>query len=586
MEIEERDSKSYKLLNLVFRTIPTVMAISRIDTGAYFKVTDRFCEVLEFSREEVIGKTVIELGIVRADQRELYIDEFKKNNRIHDLELVIHTKTGKPLTGYFSAGIINYLGVDCILSTFNNITEIKQAERALRESEKRYRDFLNFLPLPVIETDSQGILTFVNVAVKENFGYKKRELLNNFHITNLVIPENRTWLLENLGAVVKGNAFRQHEYTALRKDGTTFPLVTFSRPKYDGDNIVGGTGILIDVTDRKKLDEERLRIQKLDSIALLAGGIAHDFNNLLTGILGNVSLIQIQEDLPEAVVDTLEDVENAAIRASQLTRQLLTFSKGGAPIKKSEDVRKIIEDSVSFVMRGRNSKCETFLPPDLPVIEVDAAQISQVLNNLLINADQAMPEGGTIHLSAETVEIAPKSGSTLTGGSYLRINITDQGKGIPREIRNRIFEPYFTTKKTGTGLGLATSFSIVRRHGGTINFSSGLEGTTFSLLLPIGESISIPEIKQKKTQTRFSGRAMVMDDEPMIQRILGKMLANLGFTVDYANSGEEGMDLLQDARAQGDLFKIAIVLYIGYVSNVSDVLNAISDVLSILMESL
>ncbi|UYP47286.1 Sensor histidine kinase RcsC [Candidatus Lokiarchaeum ossiferum] len=240
----------------------------------------------------------------------------------------------------------------------------------------------------------------------------------------------------------------------------------------------------------KQMDGERLRAQKIESLALIAGGIAHDFNNLLVGILGNTNIIQTDKSLSIEVQDSLKDIEKATLRASELTEQLLAFSKDGNIIKETKDITPIIEESISLVLRGSKSKCIINTQKNLPKVEVDSGQMTQVFNNLLINANQSMENGGEIHVSIEVVHISDDLEFPLPYGPYVQISIKDQGVGVPQNVHQHIFEPYFTTKEKGNGLGLATCYTIIKRHGGYISFKSNPKtepGTTFQIFLPIFE---------------------------------------------------------------------------------------------------
>ena len=301
------------------------------------------------------------------------------------------------------------------------------------------------------------------------------------------------------------------------------------------------------IAEKHKIEEELFKTRHLESLGLLAGGIAHDFNNLLTAILGNISLAKFIADKSDKIYARLEDAEKASERAKDLTQQLLTFSKGGAPIKKVTSIADVIKDSAGFALRGSKSKCELALSDDLWPVEVDVGQISQVVNNLAINADQAMPEGGVIKISSENVILTQDQISTLQPGRYVRISVNDGGIGISQENLPKIFTPYFTTKQRGSGLGLATSYSIVNKHDGLITVESEIgAGTTFYVYLPMSDK----EISKKEHVSRatISGRGniLVMDDEEIVRIVAGDMLSHLGYDVEFANDGAEAIDLYRE----------------------------------------
>ena len=308
------------------------------------------------------------------------------------------------------------------------------------------------------------------------------------------------------------------------------------------------------IAEKNKIEEELFKTRHLESLGLLAGGIAHDFNNLLTAILGNISLAKFIAAKGDKIYTRLEEAEKASERAKDLTQQLLTFSKGGAPIKKVTSIGDVIKDAAGFALRGSKSKCELALSDDLWPVEVDVGQISQVVNNLAINADQAMSEGGVIKITTENVILTQDQITTLQPGRYVRISVHDCGIGISKENLAKIFTPYFTTKQRGSGLGLATSYSIVNKHDGLITVESEIgAGTTFYVYLPMSDK----EISKKEHVSRATisgrGKILVMDDEEIVRVIAGDMLTHLGYDVEFANDGAEAIDLYTNAKEAGGI---------------------------------
>ncbi len=315
-----------------------------------------------------------------------------------------------------------------------------------------------------------------------------------------------------------------------------------------------------EMAQRKKMENEILNAQRLESIGTLAGGIAHDFNNLLTAILGNISLARRSGDT-ENMPEKLEAAERACIRAQDLTRQLLTFSKGGAPVKKTISLARLLKECVPFTLRGSNVKGELDIPQDLWPVEVDPGQLHQVIGNLVINADQAMPEGGKITVSAQNTEIEKDNQLLLKAGSYVEISVADRGVGIAEKHLQRIFDPFFSTKRKGSGLGLATSYSIIKNHGGRITVDSRIgDGTTFQLYIPAAPGKVIEE-KEQKSEQPFSGagRILVMDDEEMIRDMVFDFLGEIGYEVVTAEDGAEAIALYKEARKSGKDFDAVIL---------------------------
>ena len=318
-----------------------------------------------------------------------------------------------------------------------------------------------------------------------------------------------------------------------------------------------------DITEREKSQQELLTMQKLESLGVLAGGIAHDFNNILTGILGNISLVQMALDQPERAQKMLLQAEKACQRASQLSTQLLTFAKGGTPVKKAVAARLIVEEAVSLALRGSNVLSILEIPDDLRNVEVDEGQIYQAFNNIIINGMQSMPDGGTFTVTASDVTLEQGNPLSVAAGEYVRFSFRDTGCGISPEDRKKIFDPYFTTKSGGKGLGLASAHSVVVRHGGHISVQSEVgKGTTFEVLLPASgrdaaESEALPPAAQPTQHARYA--VLVMDDEEVIRELACAMLSSLGCRVTTCVNGTEAVSLYAAAKHAGAPFDVVIM---------------------------
>ncbi len=313
-----------------------------------------------------------------------------------------------------------------------------------------------------------------------------------------------------------------------------------------------------DVTDRKKAEEELLRASKFESLAVLAGGIAHDFNNFLTAILGSLTLIRLKGKLPEDIERLINQAEQACLKARGLTHQLLTFAKGGAPVKKTASLKDLLRETVSFCLRGSNINWHVELDPELALVDVDVTQMSQVISNLVINAKQAMPQGGRLVVRAENVKLTGDFG--LPPGRYVRISVIDEGEGIPPHLLPKIFDPYFTTKKDGTGLGLAIAYSIVRNHGGHIAVSSRVgHGTTFEVYLPASEARKEDPVPPSETLPRGTARVLVVEDEELVRHTYRQALEFGGYEVEEAKDAQEALEKVEMALATSRPFEVAIL---------------------------
>lgn len=315
-----------------------------------------------------------------------------------------------------------------------------------------------------------------------------------------------------------------------------------------------------DVTEKKRTEEEIIKAQKIDSLGILAGGIAHDFNNLLTGILGNITLAQKFLDQEDKAYERLDAAAKASLRAQDLTRQLLTFSRGGAPIKKIASISELLRDSVAFALRGSNVNCEFHFADELWPIEIDEGQIHQVVNNLVINAVQAMPEGGTLEVRAVNMVVSKTQGLPLGAGRYVKISVTDDGPGIPQEHMGKIFDPYFTTKKKGSGLGLATCYSVIKKHDGYINAKSEVgTGTSFFFYLPALVKFSAAKDSEEECRPPAKGRILVMEDEELVRDLASELLRVLGYEAGFAKDGTETIAVYENALRSGRPFDAVIM---------------------------
>lgn len=389
--------------------------------------------------------------------------------------------------------------------------------RQLQDSEANYRRLLETSVDAIVVAGRDNTVFFMNRAAEELFGASYEEIAGSPFFIDLGGLGTKDVEITRVG----GKAYAEARTVSTTWGEQDALLVAFR-----------------ETTERKRMEEELLKASKLESLGTLAGGIAHDFNNLLTAIIGNLSVARLLSKDDGKVEKPLVDAENAAHRAKDLTKQLLTFSKGGLPVKKPVDLSQMIRESASFSVRGSNIRCEVALPVSLPAVEADEGQISQVIHNLVINADQAMPEGGVIKITSSVVE-----GKGDDKGPFLRIQVSDTGKGIAEEHLAKVFDPYFTTKKDGSGLGLATVYSIVRNHGGFVEVESAqAAGTTFSVYLPVS---SKPAIGRESGETeeleRGQGRILIMDDEHMVREAAATILEELGYEVEFAENGKEAI---------------------------------------------
>ena len=434
-----------------------------------------------------------------------------------------------------------------------DVTERKQVEAQLRLLSSAVAQSSEGIAI----TDSDDRLIFVNEAAAQMHGYPVDELIGR-HVSAFHRPENMPAVKEAVRHP-HGRGTLQGEVWNVRKDGTVFPAeVSASILHNDAGEPVARIVLLSDATEKKQALQEMLRAQKAEALSLLAGGVAHDFNNLLAGIVTNAAAAQ--RGGPEPGGDPLEDVMRAALRARDLTQQLLTFSKGGAPVRRSASIAELLRDTVDFALSGSNIHCRYDLDDDLWPADIDAAQISQVVQNLVINAKQAMPNGGTLTISGRNRTFADGEHPALAAGRYVAITIADTGVGIAPEHASRIFDPYFTTKEAGSGLGLAVALSIIERHGGHIRIGSepGM-GSTFEFTLPAACACIEPSGRPPAAALNGGGKVLLMDDEEIIRKGFCRLLHTLGYAVEGAADGAEAIAQYGAALEDGAPFDIVVL---------------------------
>lgn len=547
-----RDSEEN--LRTIMEMVPTGIIITTPE-GKTLQVNETACKIAGYESKEEFIKHHVPFHYKNPDDRKRLVNLLDRDCQVRDFEMEVRRKDDTFI--WVSVNSIKRTDLDgtiLFVSAFQDITERKNAVDRLTESEARYKSLAE-ASFDAIIIHDKGKLLEVNKSAEKIFGYESSEMLGKTAM-DFTAPESREIVMQN----IMSNYGGIYEASGLRKDGTTFPVELIGKGViYNGKEV--RMTALRDITERKCLENEIMNSHKLESLSILAGGIAHDFNNLLTGIIGNLSLIDNQVDTTGDICKRIQESEKAAFRALELTHQLLTFSKGGEPIKKTVSLGLLINESACLALRGSNVTCEQSFPEDLWSVDADEGQIGQVINNLIINADQAMPYGGKISISAENFRVAKKDNLLLNEGRYVRIFIEDTGTGIPDEIMSKIFDPYFTTKQKGNGLGLASSYSIVKKHGGHIYVSSKVGvGTTFSIYLPASNKMAVLEdVVPSELPATTDGRVLIMDDEDIIRDVATAILTGFGYEVTTATGGKEAIRLYKEARDRGEPFNAVIM---------------------------
>ena len=469
-----------------------------------------------------------------------------------------------------AAGLIRYdrdqkMPVRDLVDTYINlagmvIQQVK-ARQAVVVSENRYRRLFEFNPLGIVMIDSEGMIKAANPASLCLTPQDSSFLTGRSFLETFIAPKehDRVWAyLQQVGGKEGGGPALEVMGIATDSERRLRLSADPTHPIHQSSD-----GVIVcieDVTRYKKMETELLRAQKLESVGVLAGGIAHDFNNLLTVILGSTSLLQAGVSSPFETQRLLEAVDQACQRARELTGKLLTFSKGGAPVKQVSPIGDLIEDAAVFSLSGANVDCQFDFPEDLLPAEVDPIQINQVVSNIVLNSIDAMPNGGSIKITATNEQVSATSDVPLPEGPYVRVNFSDQGPGIDDAILQQIFDPFFTTKENGTGLGLATVYSIVKQHGGLVTASSpSTGGTVFTLYLPAPDVAKVDATKPAKSGRNNKGRVLVVDDEKAILNLASMLLEQMELESITAIDGRSGVEIFRKEHSRGRPFDSVIL---------------------------
>ena len=460
----------------------------------------------------------------------------------------------------------------------NELTSLRAehtaVNRALNESERRYRYFTNLTSDYVYSClrtkDSPYRIDWMAGAFQRITGYSIEELMQAGCWIHYVHPNDKPKVQEYLTNLKPGQN-TICEFRLICKDSGICWIREYSLCTIDEDHpeYYRLYGASQDITEQKwtamQLDikEEQIRrVQKLEAVGTLAGGIAHDFNNLLQGVFGYISMARMNIDQRQKSLDMLEQAEKALQMSVNLTSQLLTFSKGGKPLKKRINPRPVIENAVKFALSGSKIDHKFEANDTLWAVNADEGQIGQVIQNIVLNAEQAMPMGGTLTITANNLLVAQKGiYPVLSEGNYIVIIFKDTGTGIPEKFLPRIFDPYFTTKDKGSGLGLAISYSIIKNHGGMIEVRSEMgKGSTFSVWLPAIEAVEnkVEPLSALESAVR-KGRILLMDDDELVRDITGEMIRSLGHEVELAVNGEEAIAKYQESALHGRRFDAVIL---------------------------
>ncbi len=537
--------------DLLYRTNPK---------GIVTFITPSITPLTGYSMEETIGMNIAQELYFHPKEHENFLNQLTEKGSVKNFEAQLRRKDGSiwwasTHAHFFRDTKGRILGIEGIS---RDVTLKKEFELALLAREQQLRAILEANPDPMVMYDLKGIPQYINPAFSQVFGWGFEEL-EGMKIPFVPLDQEKisSEKIKELYTHGKPLSFETKRYTKEKK--LLDIILSAAVIKGETGTPSGMVVNLTDISERKLLEAQYERAQKMESLGTLAGGIAHDFNNYLSGIFGYLDLA-LEDTTDEKIKGYLSKVLASSDRAKGLTQQLLTFSKGGAPVKTVAPLDPFLQDSTRFALSGANVACNFEIPQDLWTCEYDKNQISQVIDNIVINALHAMPSGGTVTVTAQNWVCPPNESLALAPGKYVKISISDTGIGIAPQYIHRIFDPFFSTKQTGSGIGLATSYSIVKRHDGIIDVVSEQgRGSCFHIYLPATGRIGKNKLPASVKKYHGTGKLLIMDDEELVRKMLVEILKGMGFSVVATQDGEAAFDAFITARNQGDPFRAAIL---------------------------
>jgi len=573
LEALQHSEKKYR--HLVENISELFIALDR--EGRFTYISPAVDNLFGYSPEEVTGLHFIDF--IYPEDRERVIKSFEKelDGQIDPLEYRVVRRNGEERWVYSACSQIFENGrIAGIQGVISDITERKTAEMVLKESEEKYRLLIENLGAVVALIDHGGAFHMLNSTAAQSLGGQPRDYIGRT-IWDVFPADAANYMAANIHKVIDSDQGLTEEMEAPLPDGNRrwfrVNLQPYRIPRLQLPVV---QLIAHDITELKKLEEERTKAGKLESIGILAGGLAHDFNNILTSILGNITLARLHPGISEDLGRILSAAEKSSLRARDLTSRLLTFSRGGAPVKRTLRLGTLLRECVELAARGLpvDRSCE--IPPDLPPVNADEGQIRQVIGNLCRNSVQAMPEGGALTIETSAIALNKGNECSLPAGNYVRITVRDTGHGITAENLPKIFDPYFSTRPGGTGIGLATSYSIIKRHGGCIRAESTPgKGSAFHVILPacmdakavspaaspaaVSPPAAAGPAKPPERRAGRSARILMLDDETQVLKVTSAMLEHLGHQVTLTDDGAKALAEFEKARGEGKPFDLLIM---------------------------
>lgn len=568
-QTQQRKIENQKaLLNCLINSIPDLI-FYKDPKGVYLGCNQAFADFAGKPPEEIVGQSDFGLfdeetaGFFRGQDRIMLASGKARRNQ----EWGIYPDGKRVRLEAVKAPFIGPTGQRLgLVGVSRDITRLKQVEDQLAEERERLLVTLRSLGEGVIATDNNGRVVLVNEVAEQLTGWHQKEAAGRMvaEVFRILNEQTGQPCGTSVQQVLESGTMASpaSDRVLISRDGSRRQISSSASPiRATAGNIIGTVLIFQDVTEQRHMEQALHRVDKLESLGVLAGGVAHDFNNILTAIVGNISLASQIIDPEHQIQNLLATAEKASWRAKDLTQQLLTFAQGGHPIKETTSIAAIIQESSQFVLYGSPVSCNFQIAEDLWLVDIDTGQMSQVIQNLVLNARHAMPGGGCIDITCENLP-AEEAGSYLQhpGTPHIRITVRDNGAGIPAKYLASIFDPYFSTKQEGSGLGLAIVHSIINKHNGYIQVQSQPgTGTTFSIFLPVAPQPS-PRVEPQATRMQQgNGTVMVMDDEENLLELMQQVLDHLGYRSVTARDGAEAVERYRELRQKGEILAAVIM---------------------------
>ena len=552
----------------LFQAEPDAIVIVDAETQSILDVNPAALKLYGYSYDEICGLPALTLSVEPQKSakhlRQIFSQESFDGTR-EVVQRLHQSKDGRIFPVEIANGFFTRDGRKIICAIMRDISKRKQIEDELAAEKERLTVTLRSIGDGVISTDLQGKVISLNKVAEALTAWPEEEargepLTNVFHIVN---EFNRKRCEDPVSKVMEtgGIVGLANNTILISRDGEEHVIADSAAPIMDSQSkIIGAVLVFRDVSEKRKMEAELVKAQKLESLGVLAGGIAHDFNNFLTVLIGNLSLAKMDSKPGDQVGAWLNEMEKASLQAKTLTQQLLTFSRGGQPVKQMVNLAELVKNSTTFSLRGSNVRCEFSIPEDLLPVEADEGQIGQVINNLVLNATHAMPEGGILEIRSENISLSADNEFSLPAGPYLRTSFRDHGVGIGPDHLPKVFDPYFSTKQKGSGLGLTVAYSIVDKHNGRLTVESELgHGTTFTIYLPASEKPASQSIDEMTSLFIGKGKILVMDDEKFIREVAIHMLTKIGYEVAVADDGNQAVEMYRQAQQSGEPFDMVIM---------------------------